>query len=130
MQDKIYEQIKERSTRSSGRYLKALGIIDDASEITGGIPKKNVDFSIILCKLDLIQANPENQKIIDEFHDYLLKLGIETGIGHGKRMIIEAIKRNDDFYGELMEVNPEMIVNYSYIPTFISDMKEAMKNEK
>lgn len=130
MKDKIYEKIKEDSTKSYAHYLKMLGVIDDENSVKSETPKKNVDFMILLSRLGLIESNPENMDTIEEFHDYLFKFGIEMGVGHGKRMIIDAIKSNSVDFEELMNINPEEFVTYDLKPTFISDMKEALLNEK
>jgi hypothetical protein len=130
MQDKIYEKLKEDSAKSYAHYLKKLGIITDEKSITGETPKKNMDLMTLLSKLGLIENNAENMKTINEFHEYLFKLGIEVGIGHGKRMVIESIKADAIDFKKLMEMDPQEFVTYNMDPTFISDMKEAFENEK
>lgn len=130
MEDKIYEIIKEKNAKSAGMYMKYLGIIDDEDSVKSGIPKKNIDLLIILSNIGLIGQNPETGDIINEFHDYLYKLGISVGIGHGKRMIIESIREYPDSFENIMEIDPEDFVNYNIEPTFIHDLKESIANEK
>ncbi len=130
MEDKIYEIIKEKNAKSAGMYMKYLGIIDDEDSVKSGIPKKNIDLLIILSNIGLIGQNPETGDIINEFHDYLYKLGISVGIGHGKRMIIESIREYPDSFENIMEIEPEDFVNYNIEPTFIHDLKESIANEK
>ena len=125
MEDKIYEKVKNDGMRSYGLFLRSLGIIENENEINGQTPKKNLDFLIILTKLDLIEANSVNGEKIDEFHDYLFKLGISTGIIGGKKMIIEGIKNEEIDFDEIMDVNPDDIVNFEYLPAFISDLMEV-----
>ena len=130
MKDKIYDEIKEKHCKSSGKYMKSFGIINDENEVESGTPKKNIDLMIILSNLELIEPNQETLDKINEFHDYLFKLGIEIGVGQGKKMVIDAIKNDDATYDKLMEIDPEQYTNYEFEPTFISDMKEALFNEK
>lgn len=130
MEDRIYEIIKEKNAKSAGMYMKYLGIIDDEDSVKSGIPKKNIDLLIILSNIGLIGQNPETGDIINEFHDYLYKLGISVGIGHGKRMIIESIREYPDSFENIMEIDPEDFVNYNIEPTFIHDLKESIANEK
>ena len=130
MEDKIYEIIKEKNAKSAGMYMKYLGIIDDEDSVKSGIPKKKIDLLIILSNIGLIGQNPETGDIINEFHDYLYKLGISVGIGHGKRMIIESIREYPDSFENIMEIDPEDFVNYNIEPTFIHDLKESIANEK
>lgn len=130
MEDKIYEIIKEKNAKSAGRYMKYLGIIDDEDSVKSGIPKKNIDLLIILSNIGLIGQNPETGDLINEFHDYLYKLGISVGIGHGKRMIIESIREYPDSFENIMEIDPKDFVNYNIEPTFIHDLKESIANEK
>jgi len=130
MEDKIYEIIKEKNAKSAGMYMKYLGIIDDEDSVKSGIPKKNIDLLIILSNIGLIGQNPETGDLINEFHDYLYKLGISVGIGHGKRMIIESIREYPDSFENIMEIDPEDFVNYNIEPTFIHDLKESIANEK
>ena len=130
MEDKINEIIKEKNAKSAGMYMKYLGIIDDEDSVKSGIPKKNIDLLIILSNIGLIGQNPETGDIINEFHDYLYKLGISVGIGHGKRMIIESIREYPDSFENIMEIDPEDFVNYNIEPTFIHDLKESIANEK
>ena len=130
MEDKIYEIIKEKNAKSAGMYMKYLGIIDDEESVKSGIPKKNIDLLIILSNIGLIGQNPETGDLINEFHDYLYKLGISVGIGHGKRMIIESIREYPDSFENIMEIDPEDFVNYNIEPTFIHDLKESIANEK
>mgnify|MGYP006908800527 CR=1 FL=1 len=130
MKEKIYEKVKEDSKQAYAHYLKAFGIIDDEKSVKSETPKKNIDLMILLSKLGLIESNSENIEIINEFHDYLFKLGIEMGVGHGKRMVIDAIKSRSIDFKKLMEMNPQEFVAYNLEPPFIADMKEALANEK
>ena len=129
MEDKIYQKLKEQEIESANHYLNVMGI-SDKSPINGTVPKKNIDFETILKRTGLIEDTRENSEIINEFHDYLFKFGINLGIGHGKQMIIEAIQEDNLDFEELMNVNPDEIVNFNLEPTYIRDMKEAMFNEK
>ena len=131
MEDKIYEIIKEKNAKSSGHYMKILGIVEDENSIKFGTPKKNIDLMIILSNLGLIEPNPENGEIIDDYHDYLYKFGINLGIGNGKKIIIDSIKENPNSFETIMELDPEEFVNYDDIkPTFIHDLKESITNEQ
>lgn len=130
MEDKIYEKLKEDSAKSYAHYLKMMGVIDDENAVKSETPKKNVDFMTLLSRLELIESNDENMETISEFHDYLFKFGIEMGISHGKRMIIDAIKSDSVDFEKLMEINPQEFVTYEFEPPFIADMKEAISNEK
>lgn len=130
LKDKIYEEIKEKHCRSSGKYMKSFGIITDENNLTSGTPKRNIDLMAILSNLGLIEANQETIDKINEFHDYLFKLGIEIGVSQGKKIVIDAMKHNNAVFDKLMEINPEDYTDYEFEPTFISDMKEALFNEK
>ena len=130
MEEKIYEKIKNDGMDISGAFLRCLGIINEKDKLTGRIPKKNIDLFILLDKLGLIEDPEGISEKIDEFYDYLFQLGIITGISGGKKMMIEAIKNDEIDFDEIMSVNPEAIVTYGYIPTFISDLMEARLNEK
>ena len=125
MEDKIYEIIKEKNAKTAGMYMKYLGIIDDEDSVKSGIPKKNIDLLIILSNIGLIGQNPETGDLINEFHDYLYKLGISVGIGHGKRMIIESIREYPDSFENIMEIDPEDFVNYNIEPTFIQETQKT-----
>lgn len=130
MEDKIFNVIKEKNAKSAGHYMKILGIIEEDDSVQFGVPKKNLDLLIILNKIGLIENDAECGKTIDNFHDYLYKLGINTGIGHGKKMIIDSIKEYPESFESLMDINPEDIVNFDIKPTFINDLKESITNEK
>jgi hypothetical protein len=129
MEDKIYEKLKEQEIESATRYIKILGA-SYAPEITDLIPKKNIDFATILNRMGLIELTQENREKINDFHDYLFKLGINLGVSHGKKMIIDAVKDDDIDFQEILDVNPEDLVDFNMEPTFIRDYKEAVVNEK
>lgn len=129
MKDKIFEKIQEDSNKSLNHYLKMFNIIDSATEVKSGAPKKNIDFAIILSNLGLIELNPKTGKIIDDFHDYLFKFGIEIGVGIGKRDVINMIKDDAGTFEECLNINPEEIVKYKIEPTFVKDLKEVLQNE-
>ena len=130
MEEKIYNEIKEKNFKTTSQYLKALGIIDENDNVKGGTPKKNIDLGIILSQFGLIELNEETSEIIDEYHDYVFKLGIELGVNSGKKMIIEAIKNDDSVFDELMKIDPNEYTNYSVEPSFIDGVREAILNEK
>ena len=125
MKDKIYEEIKEKNLKTTEQYMRVLGIIDDDDEIKCGTPKKNIDLGIILSKLELIELNEETSNTIDEFHDYIFKLGIDIGVGSGKKLMIEAIQNDDSIFEKLMEIDPQEYVNYPIEPAFINQIREA-----
>ena len=130
MEEKIYTEIKEKHFNTTSQYLKALGIIDETDKVKGGTPKKNIDLGIILSQLELIELNEETSEIIDEYHDYVFKLGIELGVSSGKKMTIEAIKHDNSVFDELMKIDPDEFTNYSIEPSFIDGIREAILNEK
>jgi len=130
MEDKIFNVIKEKNAKSADHYMKILGIVKEEDSVKFGVPKKNLDFLIILSKLGLIGPDSEYGETINDFHDYLYKLGINVGIGYGKRMIIDSIKEYPESFEGLMDINPEEIVDYDIKPTFINDLKESITNEK
>ena len=130
MEDKIYEIIKEKNAKSAQHYMKILGVVDENDSVRPGTPIKNIDLMIILSNLGLIEPNPENGKIIDDYHDYLYKLGINVGIGHGKRRIIDSIKKYPDSFENIMNIDSNELVNYDIKPTFIHDLKESITHEK
>lgn len=125
LQDKIYENIKENNCKTIGKYMKTMGFVDDESEIKCGKPKKNMDFLIILSNLGLIEQNPKMGEIVNEFHDRLFKLGIEIGVIHGKKIIIDAIKKDKIDFEKLMEINPKEYTNYNPEPIFICNIEEG-----
>lgn len=125
MKDKIYEEIKEKNRENTEHYLKVLGIINDDEKIKFGTAKKNIDLGIILSKLELIELNEENSNTIDEFYDYLFTLGIDTGVGIGKKLMVEAIQKDDSLFEKLMKINPQEYVDYPIEPAFIDDIREA-----
>lgn len=127
--DKIYEDIEEKQTKVSSKYMKTLGIVKDENAITGIAPKQNLDFMIILHNLGLIESNSENMEKIDEFYKYLFKLGLEIGVHQGKKLLINALKKDMVDFDELMEFDIDILLNFDFEPTFITDMKEAL-NEK
>lgn len=127
MENKIYEKIKEKQKECSDHYSKLIGI---DTEHYDTIPTKNFDLMNLLKKLELLPEDCDKLDEINEFYDYLFKLGIETGINLGKRQAITEIRNNSANFEEFMEIDPEMIVNYNVEPTFISDLKEALLNEK
>ena len=130
MEDKIFEEIKEQNRQSMEYYLKELEIIDDENEITLGGWNENYDMLTILSNLGLIEKSMENLKILDDFYEYLTKLGIETGVGNGKRLMIDAIQMGKIDFEKIMEIDPKSYVNHNIEPKFISDMKEAIFNGK
>ena len=94
MEDKIFNVIKEKNAKSAGHYMKILGIIEEDDSVQFGVPKKNLDLLIILSKIGLIENDAECGKTIDNFHDYLYKLGINTDSlkNYGKTNTIEPQK--------------------------------------
>lgn len=110
--------------------MKSIGIVKNENEVRAGTPKKNIDLMVILTNIGLIDNNPENMDKINDFHDYLFKLGIEIGVAQGKKMIIDAIKEDRADFNEIIKIDPEHYTAYDFEPTFISDMKEAISNEK
>lgn len=130
MEDKIYEIIKEKNAKSAGKYMKILGVVNNEDAVKIGTPKKNIDLSIILSNIGLIESNQETNDIINKFHDYLYKLGIRVGVGLGKRMIIESIRAYPDSFENMMDIDPEDFVDYDIKPTFINDLKESITHEK
>ena len=129
MIEKIFEKIKQKEQKSANHYLKALGIVGEKENVIGGNPKKNMDLAIILSNLGLIEITPETGEIIDEYHDYLFKLGIENGVGMGKKIVFDAVANEEISLEEIMDIDPEEYVNFNFQPSFIHDMKEAIRNE-
>lgn len=127
MENKIYEKFKENEISSANHYFKVIGINE---EITGTIPNKNFDILTLLNHLGLLPEDPKNLDKINEFYEYLFKYGIELGISTGKKITIEAIQNNEIDFEELMEIDPESLVKYNMEPKFITDIKEAIMNEK
>lgn len=130
MKDKIYEEIKEKNRKTTEHYMRALGIIDSSDKVKSSIPKKNIDLGIILSKLNLIELNEETSNTIDEFHDYVFKLGIDIGVGSGKKLMIEAIQQDKSLFEDLMEIDPQEYVNYPIEPAFIEGIREVILDEK
>lgn len=130
MENKIFEKLQKDEIESAQRYMVALGVIEEGQNIRKTIPKKNTDLEILLAKLDLIEPNKEIDEIINDFHDYLYKLGIQAGISGGKKQLIEAVKDGYVDFDDLMKINPDDLVTYNMEPTFIRDLKEAVMNEK
>ena len=126
MIDKIYEDIEEKQSKVSAKYLKNMGIVKDENAVKCMTPKQNLDFMIILHNLGLIEENSENLKKIDEFYEYLFKLGLEIGAYQGKKLLIDAIKKDFVDFDALMEVDVEELIDFDFEPTFITDMKEAL----
>lgn len=127
MEDKIYERLKEDQKRCANRYAKAFGMND---EIISTIPKKNLDLLIILKQIGLLPEEHDKLDELNDFHDYLFKFGIELGIPIGKQLIIDAIQSGSLDFEKLSKVNPEDFVTHDFEPTFVSDFKEAIVNEK
>ena len=129
MIDKIFDDIKRRELECSNRYMESLGLAEKNGEMIGSIPKKNMDLRTILSKLDLIKSSRENLEKINDFHDYLFKLGIELGVTYSKRMVIDHIQNHHLDFEQLLEINTDEYVNYELLPGAIYDMKEEF-NEK
>lgn len=127
METKIYEKLKENEIRSANHYFKVMGIDE---EVTETFPNKNIDILTILEHLELLPEDPENLDKINDFYDYLFKFSIDLGIGMGKKLTIEAIQNREIDFEKLKEIDPKSIVNYDMEPTFITDMREAIMNEK
>ena len=130
MEDKIYEEIKRKDTESIRHYMKTLNIIDDNNKVEYWTSRKNIDFIIILSNLGLVENNDENLKKLDEFFEYLFKLGIESGLCTSRQLMIDSIKKGKIDFDKLMEIDPNSYINYNFEPRFISDMKEAILNDK
>ncbi len=127
METKIYEKLKENEIRSMNHYFKIIGIY---KEVTETLPTENIDILTILEHLELLPEDPDNLDKINDFYDYLFKFSIDLGIGMGKKMSIEAIQNRKIDFEKLKKIDPDSIVNYDIEPTFITDLREAIMNEK
>ena len=108
-------------------YFKIIGIY---KEVTETLPTENIDILTILEHLELLPEDPDNLDKINDFYDYLFKFSIDLGIGMGKKMSIEAIQNRKIDFEKLKKIDPDSIVNYDIEPTFITDLREAIMNEK
>ena len=116
MEKKIYEEQKKKERETATRQMKVLGIIDDNAKVEDDIPHKNTDMLEILSKIGLIEKNKENLDKLNEFNEYLFKLGIETGIHNGRQLGIHAIKNGEVEFEELMDLDPESFTDYNFRP--------------
>lgn len=122
MIDKIYEKIKEEQCSSMNTILNMFNITSEDNKVIGGTPKKNIDLSIILTKLNLVELEQGIGEQIDEFHDYLFKLGIENGISMGKQMLINQIICDEADIDKIMDIDPNEIVNFNYALGFLEGL--------
>ena len=123
MVDKIYEKLKEDELQTAKRFNMLFGA---NHTIINTMPKKNLDLQVLLKKVDLIPQDCKKLDTINEFYEYLFKLGLETGIGMSKKMIIDSIKNGEVDFEEIMKVNPDDYVKYNREPTYIKEMKESI----
>ena len=130
MEEKIFEKLKEEERKSATKYEKAMGNINEEDKISQTIPKKNFDLKLILSNVGLIEDNEESLEKINDFHDYLFKLGIDIGISHGKQLIIHAIKADRVDIDRIMTTDLENYINFNFMPSYLYDLKEALLNEK
>ena len=130
MEDKIYEKYKKDSLEYAKELHSKMKMFKEDVNITGTISNKNIDLKTLLTKNGLIENSKENDEKIEEFYDYLFKLGITLGITQGKYMVIEKVKKYGVDMDKLMETDLEKIVQFNYEPSFISDLREAVLNEK
>ncbi len=78
MKDKLFNDYVKQETESSKQYYKAMG--RGNVNIKERIPNENLDMVSLLSKLGLIEENMNNRSIINDFHDYLFKFGIEMEV--------------------------------------------------
>ena len=123
MINKIYEKTKEEQFSSMNEFLKIFNITDDnENKIINGTPKKNFDLIIILRNLGLIDENPDLSEKINEFHEYLFKVGIDNGIALGKQLLINEIINDEIDFDEIMNIKPDELVNFNYTAGLIQGL--------
>ena len=123
MINKIYEKTKEEQFSSMNEFLKIFNITDDnENKIINGTPKKNFDLIIILRNLGLIDENPDLSEKINEFHEYLFKVGIDNGIALGKQLLINEIINDEIDFDEIMNIKPDELVNFNYTAGIIQGL--------
>ena len=127
MIDKIYEKMKEDEKKSARRYNKSLGIEENDSYKI--MPKINFDVVTLLTKTGLLKEDSENIETVEEYYEYLFKLGIDVGITRGKQMVIDHLKENKIDINTIMEIDPETLIKHDLKPSYIGDMIDNFKNE-
>ena len=120
MIDKIYEEVDKAEIEKYKKRAKAIALLnkrkdDEQDEINNFTLKVNYDLNIILLNSGLIEDSEENEKIIDDYYEYLIKFGISLGIGTGKKRIINAIKNDYIDYETIMEIDTENWSEKRYI---------------
>ena len=85
------------------------------------IRNENLDMLTLLSELGLIEENINNLDIINEFHEYLFKLGIEIGVADGKRMITDALKNDEIIIDEIKNIDGDKYTNFKFTAPFIGD---------
>jgi len=128
MKQEIHKKILQSQTETMNMYLKGLGILENES-IQKLIPKKNLDFLIILDSFGLLPDDEGTGEIIDDFHDYLFEEGIKLGYESAKTILFKYIKEHPDEYEKYMDIDSEKIVKYNFIPTFIEDLINDLGGE-
>ena len=127
MIDKIYKKVKEDEKKSAQYYNESLGIDDiDYSEI---ISKTNYDLITILTKTGLLKEDSKNLEIVDEFYEYLFKLGIKIGIDQGKKWFIDNLKEDKVDFNKIMNIDPEILIQHDTKPSYVQDMINSLEKE-
>ena len=119
MKDKIFNDYVKQETESSKQYYKAMGMGN--VNIKERIPNENLDMVTLLSKLGLIEKNMDNLNIINDFHDYLFKFGIEMGVADGKHIIMDALKNNKITIDEIKNINCDKYTDFKFASPFLGD---------
>ena len=119
MKDKIFNDYVKQETNSSKRYYKVMGMGN--VNLKERIRNENLDMLTLLSELGLIEENINNLDIINEFHEYLFKLGIEIGVADGKRMITDALKNDEIIIDEIKNIDGDKYTNFKFTAPFIGD---------
>ena len=91
--------------------------------------KINFDVVTLLTKTGLLKEDSENIETVEEYYEYLFKLGIDVGITRGKQMVIDHLKENKIDINTIMEIDPETLIKHDLKPSYIGDMIDNFKNE-
>ena len=121
MKDRIYEDYNNKKQELKLDYMKKTNVEFDESEFKSFIPNENYDLIRILSEFDLIKMNPSTLEAVNDFYEYIFKLGIEIGVREGQKRCIEEIKKNTLDLTKIMNTPPEEFVNFNIESDFIGE---------
>ena len=130
MIDEIYDDLNEKFVESYTKLIKTLGLPAECNEIKEFNHYMDIDLLNILTAAELLKPNEEALKGINKYSEYVFKLGIEIGVSEGKELVVKKVKSDKPDMETVMKLDPNQYLNFRFIPTFIKDLQDAIKNEK